>query len=178
MPAKRSKAILVRCKAMTPSGQRCKARPHKRGLCFFHFDPLRAAELGRKGGRRRAAFKSEGLKELAAPKNTADLRDLVAQSMIEVRAGEMDPKRGTALAYMGATLLKAFEVSDHDAPRVHPNIYRGLMVVKRVVRPEEIQEKVVQQRLLALQQSAPPQAKNEASELPNDEELAPGVYRY
>jgi general stress protein YciG len=50
MPPKRSKPGLADCKAMTASGHRCKAKPHKDGLCFFHSDPQRAAELGRKGG--------------------------------------------------------------------------------------------------------------------------------
>src|SRR5208283_3799387 len=52
MPLKRSKPTLAQCKATTSSGDRCKAKPHKDGLCFFHSDPKKAAELGRKGGRR------------------------------------------------------------------------------------------------------------------------------
>ena len=92
MPLKRPKATPAQCKAMTGSGQRCKAKPHKNGLCFFHFDPQRAAELGRKGGRRRAAFNPDGLKEIEAPKTVADLRDLLAQSIVEIRSGKLDPK--------------------------------------------------------------------------------------
>jgi hypothetical protein len=38
----------------------------------------RAAELGRKGGRRRAVYSPEGLKEFAPPKTAAELRDLLA----------------------------------------------------------------------------------------------------
>ena len=47
MPCKRSKASPVQCEAIAANGQRCKAKPHKDGLCFFHSDPQRAAELGR-----------------------------------------------------------------------------------------------------------------------------------
>src|SRR5271157_276372 len=54
MPLKRSKPLPAQCKATTPSGEPCRAKPHKEGLCFFHSDPKKAAELGRKGGRRRA----------------------------------------------------------------------------------------------------------------------------
>jgi uncharacterized protein DUF5763 len=35
MPIKRSKPTLAQCKATTSSGARCKAKPHKEGLCFF-----------------------------------------------------------------------------------------------------------------------------------------------
>jgi general stress protein YciG len=76
MALKRSKPASAQCKAMTASGEQCKAKPHKDGLCFFHSDPRRAAELGRKGGRRRAAFRADDPKELAPPKTASDLKVL------------------------------------------------------------------------------------------------------
>ena len=115
MPLKRSKARLVQCKAITASGQRCKAKPHKNGLCFFHFDPQRAAELGRKGGRRRAAFNPDGLKEFEAPKTAADLRDLLAQSIVEIRTGKLEPKLANSISYLGGGFLKAIEIADLEA---------------------------------------------------------------
>jgi Family of unknown function (DUF5763)/Stress-induced bacterial acidophilic repeat motif len=115
MSLKPSKAALAQCKATTPSGQPCRAKPHKDGLCFFHFDPQRAAELGQKGGRRRAALKLEGLAEFEAPKAAADLRDLLAQSIVEVRAGKLDPKLANSINYLGAGLLRAIEISDLEA---------------------------------------------------------------
>ncbi len=36
MPLKRSKLLLAQCKATTPSGEPCKAKPYKERLCFFH----------------------------------------------------------------------------------------------------------------------------------------------
>ena len=63
--------------------------------------------------------------------------DLVAQSMVDVRMGKMDPRIGTALAYMMVAYLKAMELSEEKKPPVYPNIYRGLTEVKRIVRPEE-----------------------------------------
>jgi general stress protein YciG len=77
MPPKRSKPLPAQCKATTPSGEPCRAKPHKEGLCFFHSDPKKAAELGRKGGRHRAVYSPDGLKEFAAPRSAADLRDLL-----------------------------------------------------------------------------------------------------
>ena len=68
MPLKRSKPTLAQCKATTSSGARCKAKPHKDGLCFFHSDPKRAAELGRKGGRRNRKVYEADNAEVEAPK--------------------------------------------------------------------------------------------------------------
>jgi len=112
MSLKRSKTTLAQCKATTASGQPCKAKPHKDGLCFFHADPQRAAELGRKGGLRKAACPPDDLKELPAPKTAAELRELLAQSIVEVRAGKLDPKLANSISYLGAGLLRALEVSD------------------------------------------------------------------
>lgn len=115
MSLKRSKQPLAQCKAITASGQQCKAKPHKNGLCFLHSDPHRAAELGRKGGLRRARFNPDDLKELPAPKTAADLRDLLGQSIVEVRAGKLDPKLANSISYLGAGFLRAVEVADVEA---------------------------------------------------------------
>ena len=112
MPLKRSKPLPAQCKATTPSGEPCRAKPHKEGLCFFHSDPKKAAELGRKGGRHRAVYSPDGLKEFAAPRSAADLRDLLAQSIIEIRSGKLDPKLANSISYLGAGFLRALEVSD------------------------------------------------------------------
>jgi hypothetical protein len=52
------------------------------------------------------------LKEFAPPKTVADLRDLLAESIIEIRSGKMDPKIANALGYLGASYIKAIEVSE------------------------------------------------------------------
>ena len=112
MPLERSKPLLAQCKATTSSGEPCKAKPHKEGLCFFHSDPKKAAELGRKGGRRRAVYSPDSLREFTAPKSAADLRDVLAQSIIEIRTGQLDPKLANSISYLGAGFLRALEVSD------------------------------------------------------------------
>jgi hypothetical protein len=40
-----------RCQAKTAEGKPCRAAAMPSGLCFFHGNPLKASELGRKGGR-------------------------------------------------------------------------------------------------------------------------------
>src|SRR5208283_492976 len=114
MSLNRSKPILAQCKATTSSGARCKAKPHKNGLCFFHSDPKKAAELGRKGGRRNRHPYETPLQPVAAPESAGDVKRMLAETMAEVRTGKMDPKIGTNLAYIGTSLLKAIEVADDD----------------------------------------------------------------
>lgn len=114
MPLKRSKPTLVQCKATTSSGDRCKAKPHKNGLCFFHSDPKKAAELGRKGGRRNRHTYETPPQEVAVPESAGDVQRMLAESMAELRAGKMDPKLGSTLGYLGTALLRAFELADFE----------------------------------------------------------------
>jgi len=64
----------------------------------------RAAELGSKGGRRRAIFCPDKLKQLP------DVRDLLAQSMVELRAGELDPRIASSICSLVAEFLKTLEL--------------------------------------------------------------------
>jgi general stress protein YciG len=114
MSLKRSETTLVRCKATTSSGGRCKAKPHKDGLCFFHSDPKKAAELGRKGGRRNRHTYETPLQPVAVPESAGDVKRILAETMAEIRAGRMDPKLGSTLGYLGTALLRAFEVADFE----------------------------------------------------------------
>lgn len=43
------------------------------------------------------------------------VRDLLAQSIVEVRAGKLDPKLANSISYLGAGLLRAIEISDLEA---------------------------------------------------------------
>jgi hypothetical protein len=112
MPLKRSKPTLAQCKATTSSGNRCTAKPHKDGLCFFHSDPKKAAELGRKGGRRNRHTYQTPLQHVSPPESAADVKRMLAEAMADIRAGRMDPKLGSTLGYLGMSLLRAFEVAD------------------------------------------------------------------
>ena len=75
----------------------------------------RAAELGSRGGRRRTIYSPQGLKDFAPPKTAADLRDLIAQSIVEIRTGKLDPKLANSISYLGTGFLRALEVSDLDS---------------------------------------------------------------
>jgi hypothetical protein len=39
------------------------------------------------------------LRKFDAPKTAADLRDLLAESIVEIRSGKLDPKIANALGY-------------------------------------------------------------------------------
>jgi hypothetical protein len=106
----------MQCQHKKRDGRRCGASALKdQTRCAIHAQPGRAAELGSKGGRRRAAYGPGDLKDFAAPKTAADLRELLAESIIEIRAGKLDPRIANALGYLGASYLRALEVADVES---------------------------------------------------------------
>jgi hypothetical protein len=74
----------------------------------------RANELGSKGGHRRRIYNPDNLKVFPPPQTAADLRDLLAQSIIEIRSGKLDPKLANSISYLGTGFMKALEVSDTE----------------------------------------------------------------
>lgn len=106
----------MQCKHKKRDGERCGAHALiGQARCAMHAQPGRAAELGSKGGRRRALYSASDLREFAAPQTASDLRDLLAESIIEIRAGKLDPRVANALGYLGTSYLRALEVSDVEA---------------------------------------------------------------
>jgi hypothetical protein len=103
----------MQCQRKKREGKRCGAHALAgKKYCALHADPGRAAALGTKGGRRRTVYSPEDLKQFPTPKTAAELRDLLAESIIEIRAGKLDPKIANALGYLGASYLRALEMSD------------------------------------------------------------------
>ncbi len=106
----------MQCQKKKRDGNQCGASARDgQKYCALHAEPGKAAELGSKGGRRRAVYRPEGLQEFAPPRSAADLRDLLAQSIIEIRAGKLDPKLANSISYLGAGFLRAVEVADLQA---------------------------------------------------------------
>jgi hypothetical protein len=56
-------------------------------------------------------FSPDKLMAFAAPKTAADVRDLLAQSMVELRAGDLEPRIATSICSLAAEFLKTLEVS-------------------------------------------------------------------
>jgi hypothetical protein len=106
----------MQCRKKKRDGSACQAQAVAgKKYCPFHADPSRAAELGRRGGHRRTVYRPENLEELAPPRTAADLRDLLAQCIIEIRQGKLDPKLGNSISYLGTGFLRAVEVADIQA---------------------------------------------------------------
>jgi hypothetical protein len=105
----------MQCQKKKRDGAQCRARARSgHEHCALHAEPGKAAELGSKG-HRRAVYTPDALKEFAAPRSAADLRDLLAQSIIEIRTGKLDPKLANSISYLGTGFLRALEVSDLEA---------------------------------------------------------------
>jgi hypothetical protein len=101
------------CRAKTKAGKLCKASPVERGLCAFHADPKRAAELGRIGGRKNRLHESRSEPEPVRPPQTPkEVKNLLAEAMAGIHAGRLQPKIASVMAYVGTALLKAFETTD------------------------------------------------------------------
>ena len=89
----------MQCKKKKRDGAQCRASARSgHEYCALHAEPGKAAELGSKGGRRRAVYSPDALQEFTAPRTAAHLRDLLAQSIVELRAGKLDPKLANSIA--------------------------------------------------------------------------------
>jgi len=102
------------------------------GLCYFHANPDKAAELGRSGGRRRRTNHEESSEHIAVPESAADARRMLAETMAEVKAGRMEPKAANTVDYVGTVLLRAYETdsalsADTPAQPYVPLIYWSLV---------------------------------------------------
>lgn len=117
----------MQCRRKKRDGNDCRARALiGKKYCALHAEPGRAAELGRKGGRRRTIYAPDRLKHFPAPKDAADLRDLLAQSIIEMRAGVLDPKLANAISYLGMGFLRAVELADLEKRLVELEKQNGI----------------------------------------------------
>lgn len=101
------------CQKKKQDGSQCRAHTMTgKKYCSLHSEPGKASELGRKGGRRSAVYSHDSLPQFPPPKSAADLRDLLAQSIVEIRSGKLDPKLANSISYLGAGFLRALELAD------------------------------------------------------------------
>ena len=111
------------CKAKTKAGKPCKAIPYARGLCAFHADPRRAAELGRMGGQKNRRLIADSASEaISAPRTAEDVKNLLAETMAGIHARRLDPKIGNVMAYLGT----AREQTGYIPTAAFVNAYLGL----------------------------------------------------
>jgi hypothetical protein len=101
------------CQALTKKGKPCRAAATDGGLCFFHANPKKAAELGRIGGRKhsRAPVETDPLHTLD---NAMAVRDTVARVIADVYSGKIHPKIAAGLAPLLHLQLRALDATDME----------------------------------------------------------------
>jgi hypothetical protein len=77
------------CKAQTKAGGVCQAPAVERGLCFFHANPEKPAELGRQGGKRNRHWKIEDGDLPQNPLSIGDVSGLLEETINRVRQGSI-----------------------------------------------------------------------------------------
>ena len=104
----------TRCKGKTKKGTPCRAAATDGGLCFFHANPNKAAELGRIGGRRnRHIF--VGLEDPTTDLRTAKgVMEECARLIESVYAGRVPPKVATCIAPLLSLQMRVIQLADLD----------------------------------------------------------------
>ena len=116
--ASRSRNTGEFCQALNAEGKRCEARRMSgSSYCFFHSPEKEQA--------RRTARRAGGLKNRIAvlPRATPDVqlshaRDiqrLLAETINQVRRGELDPKAANCIGYLSGLLAKSFEQGEIES---------------------------------------------------------------
>jgi hypothetical protein len=108
----RGKRSALRCKGLTNAGKPCRAAATAGGLCFFHANPNKAAELGRKGGRSNRHSAAESLGPLPRLDTAKAVQDTVAQLVAAVFAGDLEASVAKALVPLLNLLLRAIDSTD------------------------------------------------------------------
>lgn len=101
------------CSAKTKRGRPCRAAVvYGTRFCALHGDPARAAELGRMGGLKNRHYVDTEEVTIVPPSSPEDVKNLLAQAIVDVRAKRLDPRSASTITYMSSTLLKAFETTN------------------------------------------------------------------
>lgn len=87
----------TRCKAIAKSGKPCRAAATKSGLCFFHGDPNKAAELGSIGGKRNRRLSARSADPLPPLDSAKAIEDNLNWIYDGVRTGNIEPKVANTL---------------------------------------------------------------------------------
>ena len=102
------------CKNKTRSGDPCRAAATAGGLCFFHSNPAKAAELGRIGGRRNRHVAAAPYTALPPVDSARGIKEVVTILVNEVYAGKLNSKTAAVMTPLLKLLLQATEASDFE----------------------------------------------------------------
>lgn len=100
-----------RCQALNKDGKPCGAAAMAGGLCFFHANPKKAAQLGRIGGR--SHRRGDGaLADLVPKLDTASgVQETISWMVREVCAGRLDPRVLASTAPLLTLQLRTIELT-------------------------------------------------------------------
>jgi hypothetical protein len=108
------------CPAQNKLGEPCGAAPTEGGLCYFHANPKKASELGRKGGssRKRQLPSEASVAPLPALDNMTDGGRLIDCLIDQVHSGQLDLQRAKSIvSLLSLELQLGVSSSDtEDAP--------------------------------------------------------------
>ena len=100
------------CRGKTRQGRPCRAAATEGGLCFFHANPNKAAELGRVGGRRNRHRFTGTAEPPRALKSMKDVRDAVDRLIEDVYSGKISPRIAGSVAPLLALQMRAIRETD------------------------------------------------------------------
>jgi hypothetical protein len=106
-----------KCTAKKDNGERCGAwAVNGKTKCALHSDPELASKMGAKHGRM-AALPADfnAPTTLEDPKTADQVRNVLAETITQVRRRRMDTRTANALAYVATSLLRAIEVGDIES---------------------------------------------------------------
>ena len=103
---------LGRCRGRTKKGKPCRAAATTGGLCFFHTNPNKAAELGRIGGRSNRRPVPASVDPLPRLDNAKAVRDTADRLIADVYSGKVEPRIASSLAPLLNLQLRAVETTD------------------------------------------------------------------
>ena len=101
-----------RCRGRNKSGEACRAAPTEGGLCYFHANPDKAAELGRIGGRKNRHFDNSSADPFPKLDSAIAVRDAVAKLIADLHSGKLHPRVASGLAPLINLQLRAIETTD------------------------------------------------------------------
>jgi hypothetical protein len=102
----------IPCKGKTTAGAACRAPAGLGGLCFFHENPEKARTLGQIGGRKNRSQLPEP--PAAGSLSAADLRDILVETMRDVRSKKITPRTAGAIAQLSHALHRVLPVADFE----------------------------------------------------------------
>jgi hypothetical protein len=105
----------MKCKFKKSNGKVCGANAmHGTEFCWFHTPNISDENkklASSKGGKANSDIPDPKLPEITIS-NPQDIPALLIDAILNVREDRMELRKGSVIAYLSSTLLKAYEVSD------------------------------------------------------------------